>query len=135
MADITPKELRKLSDGRVFAYTEALAKRSDMVAVWGGEQPEHYEPPKPLGLKIVEEDVEPPKEEGNMFDLPPKLGDEGRIELLTQKTVEMLRRGDANDLTGQGVPRIPRLESLSGLSDVTSRERNEAFKSAKKSLD
>ena len=30
----TPKHLRKISDGRVFAYTDVLAKRSDMVALW-----------------------------------------------------------------------------------------------------
>lgn len=31
---IKPKELRSITSGRVFGYTEALAKRSDMVAVW-----------------------------------------------------------------------------------------------------
>jgi hypothetical protein len=37
----TPKHLRKISDGRIFAYTEILAKRSDMVAVWEpGEEPD-----------------------------------------------------------------------------------------------
>ncbi len=47
----TPKELRKLSNGRLFAYTDALAADPDMVAVWHGEEPEHYEP-EPRGLEV-----------------------------------------------------------------------------------
>lgn len=34
MDRVKPKELRKIDDGRIFGYTDALAKRPDMVPIW-----------------------------------------------------------------------------------------------------
>ena len=50
---ITPKMLRKTTDGRIFAYTEALAARADMVAVWPDNVDPNFGEPK-TGLEMVE---------------------------------------------------------------------------------
>lgn len=50
---IKPKQLRKVSTGQIFAFTEALAQRSDMVPVWpDGVDPN--EPTRKSGLTIDE---------------------------------------------------------------------------------
>lgn len=47
---IKPKELRKISDGRIFTYTDALAERKDMVPIW----PDNVNPNVPED--VVDED-------------------------------------------------------------------------------
>lgn len=44
---IKPKELKQVPSGRIFGYTEALAKRSDMVPIWpDGVDPNFVGEPK-----------------------------------------------------------------------------------------
>jgi hypothetical protein len=48
-----PMFLKRVDDGRILAYTEALASRKDMIPVWpDGEEPKDYKPPKPQGLRV-----------------------------------------------------------------------------------
>lgn len=180
----TPKELKKVSGpgkGRIFAYTEALAARSDMVPVWGEDQqpPERVEPASGLSFpgseivptlheqlrekdKIIEsmqqqidglvEDAQ--KDSQVIHDLKAKIAQyelgeselpsetpleppphdglsaEQRLKVLTAKTVEMIRNGDENDFTGQGKPRVERLEAWAGIAEVNANERDVAFDQA-----
>jgi len=171
----TPKELRKISDGRIFAYTDALARRPDMVPVWGpGEEPEYPSDSKGLDIGAGAEDhlkktlrkqtetimnlenqlsvigeenqklldridelekqASAKSDPDESEDRPPHddLPDETRLKILVEKTAEMIRRGDKNDFTGQGLPRVERLEAISGIAEVTGSERNMAYDAAQK---
>lgn len=180
--DKKPKLLRKVEDpgkGRIFTYTEALAKRSDMVPIWG----ENEQPPEPVksasGLDVKGAEIVPLLHEQmrekdqiiaklnrqidalmednqaaaqEIHDLKAKLAhgeneqrpeapphddlpDPERLSLLVEKTVEMIRNGDENDFTGQGKPRVERLEAWAGIAEVNSKERDAAFEQAKAQLE
>lgn len=51
MDKIAPKLLRKVSNGRIFPYTETLAKRKDMVPVWPDDVNPNISTPR-TGLEI-----------------------------------------------------------------------------------
>lgn len=53
-----PKLLKKVSDGRIFNYTDKLAARVDMVPVWENGIDPYYEKPKGLGLAAGESDID-----------------------------------------------------------------------------
>lgn len=56
MGTIKPKELRRISDGVIFGYTDALAGMNGMVAVWpDGVNPNIEEPPSE-GLRVESKD-------------------------------------------------------------------------------
>jgi hypothetical protein len=53
-----PKQLRKTTNGRIFAYTDALAELPDMAPVWAtGEEPEPEEPIS-KGLEVNPKDLD-----------------------------------------------------------------------------
>ena len=45
--EIKPKELKKITDGRILAYTDALAARPDMVPIWPDGVNPNTSPPRP----------------------------------------------------------------------------------------
>ena len=175
-----PKQLRKVTNNRIFAYTDALAELPDMVPVWGpGEEPEPEEQVS-KGLEVNQKDLdskvkkmlrekdkiimnlekqlsvigdENQKLHDQIADLENKLlgpadsdpavntettppapldglSKDERMDILVESTVEMLKAEDPNDFTGAGVPRVERLESWSGIAEVTAQERTEAFEKA-----
>jgi len=168
-----PKQLRSTESGRVFSYTEELAKRSDMVAIAdSGESlgPWKETKDKPSnGLKVddvsdnlkvqlrqkdriilrLEKDLAVLSSENSTLldriaaleanDTPDAEPEEAktesevseRLESLTAACLKMIMSDNPNDFTGSGLPRIERLEELSGISDVNAKERTKAFEKAK----
>lgn len=87
MARIKPKQLRKISDGRVFTYTDKLARRSDMVPVW-----EDGVDPNIAAGNLTPEEVDESKQGQLRSSLAEKnkmlLEKDKQIEALTQQTID-----------------------------------------------
>ena len=181
----TPKQLRNVATGRIFSYTEALAKRSDMVGVFDdGSEAVLVDKIMSRGLNVSVEETDSMKallrekdsiilnlqkelnvvanENAKLFDKIaelekkdevidfsmtsglPTVGKDpapagtklysDRMKALIEKCGEMIRAEDENDFTGLGLPRIERLEELSGIAEVSAQERTQAFEQAKKLL-
>lgn len=168
----TPKHLRKISDGRIFAYTQELAKRSDMVVVWEQDEEPQIELGTGGGLEIDPSDfdrktkklleqkdkmiIATEKEMDKLVSENQELLDrvaeleaqfaglepadneeekkptspETRMEVLIATVKAMITGGNSLDFTGAGMPRVERLEEISGIAEVSAEERNEAYRIA-----
>lgn len=143
-----PPLLKKTTDGRIFAYTDLLAQRKDMMPVWPEGQQAWVEPtsaPVPvegdesLRSVIAEKDkmilslqrqidelaieLQRVNEEADPFEVEePELT---REEALRAAAIEILK-DPGGHLTSSGKLRIESLESLSGLTGVSAAERDRA---------
>ena len=103
----TPTHLRKISDDRIFAYTEALAERPDMVPVWeAGEAPPESETSMSKGLELNIDNADE-----NIKEL---LRDQNSMILRQEKQISLL--GDENQRLHE---EISRLEEALNESDET----------------
>jgi hypothetical protein len=174
---LKPKMLRKTTDGRLFAYTDALASRPDMIPVWENDVDPNWVRPERLTMtgelvaeeqttqlrtvlyekeelikKLTEqidsltEDIMSQNEEiaklNKMLFSPPDeveaIPDEpmlpkpdfDRKTMLVAAAKKLMAIGGTNNITARGQLRIEALEEESGLTGVTSTERDAAQKEA-----
>lgn len=91
------------------------------------------EPPSSMRPEDPEEGADedaPMEEQGHNLE-----NEQFRAQILIDNIIQMIRNNDPNDFTGQGKPRIPRLQEMCGIGEIVASERDFAFDIARAQLE
>lgn len=156
--DIKPRMLKQVTTGRVYMWTKALSARKDMVPT-DTNLPAPQEKPMPTESKegelralLAEKDkiildlqrkldemAKAAIEQNDIATLfepvaaiePPAATSSDRMKIITAGTQKIVNEDDRNNFTAMGKVRIEPLEIITGLTDITAQERDEAFEACK----
>lgn len=135
------RQLKQVDTGRIFGYTEALAKRKDMIVI--GEAPVQKglsiqtqdDSGYKAQIKSLQEQLDALMADNQaLLEEIAKLkgADPDRFKKICDAAEVLITTNDSTAITSQGKIRIERLEAVSGIADITSQERDAAMEAMKK---